>query len=73
MKNIIYYNPASHQVKMAPHVVFDEAINNSDVNYPILNVFSLKMSSGNFMSDIDHHGVSLSPFLMFFSMHQHVS
>jgi len=32
MKNIIYYNLVSHQVKTALHVIFDEAMTDSDLN-----------------------------------------
>jgi len=34
MKNILYYNQSSHQVKFALHVVFDEAMSNSNIKSP---------------------------------------
>jgi len=34
MKNILYYDTISQQVKTALHVVFDEAMNNSDIKTP---------------------------------------
>jgi len=35
LKNILYYDLASHQIKMALHIVFDKAMADSDSKTPI--------------------------------------
>jgi len=66
MKNILYYDLASHQVKMALHVVFDKAMTDSDSKTPNAHLLqgdsTLSTDAVDLTSNLACIDVSLSPF-----------
>ena len=69
MKNILYYDTTSHQIKTALHVVFDEAMNDSDIKTPNARLLCgdtiLPSEVIDLTSNLARLDVSLSPFTAF--------